>query len=439
MDELLKIVDIGTSKISILVGKFDGQKIDIIFISSYPSSGIKKGKVVDMESLTNSLKRAIGDCEGKLNIKIKKAALCYSGVDIKGTHSSGTIRIRKKMITEEDVNFAIDSASAMVIPQDREVIHVLPVEFIVDENTGIRDPIGMRGLRLEAKVYVVTAASNQIQNILTCCNKAGFDVEEVILQGVASSEAVLSQHDKDLGCLVIDVGAGTTDVSIFSDGYIKYLSNFGIAGNHITNDLAIGLKISHTEAERIKKQFGNAIPKINFLSAGSKLRENHMIMEDLNLPHGTAEIEIIGTDRNPVKIPYSVINEIVNARCEEIIDIIKNEISSLQEEINISSAILTGGTSLLQGFAPLAESLLSLPVRIGRPDAGLVSLFSEMGWDDSLVYENEILANCFSPEYSSLIGAYIYRTREQLYNETSTDLEKIFEKVKKWINSLINK
>lgn len=439
MDKLLKIVDIGTSKISILVGSFDGRKTDIIYISSYPSFGIKKGKVVDMEALTNSIKRAIGDCERKLNMKIKKANICYSGVDIKGTYSSGNTRIRKKMITEEDINFVIDSATAMVIPQDREIVHVLPVEFIVDENTGIKDPIGMRGLRLEVKVYVVTAASNQIQNILTCCNKAGFDVEEVILQVVASSEAVLSQHDKDLGCLVIDVGAGTTDISIFNDGYIKHLSNFGIAGNHITNDLAIGLKISHTEAERIKKQFGNALPKISFLSTVSKLRENYMIMENLNSPNSIGEIEIIGTDRNPLKIPCTLINEIVNARCEEIIDIVKNEISSIQEEINISSAILTGGTSLLQGFVPLAESLLSLPIRVGRPDSGLVSLFSEMGFDDSLLYENEILVNSFSPEYSSLIGAFIYTVREKLYNEASTDVEKIFEKVKKWINSFINK
>lgn len=439
MDELIKIVDIGTSKISLLVGKINTQKIEVLFLNSYPSSGIKKGKVVDMDALTNSLKRMASDFETKLDTKIKKASICYSGIDIKGNQSSGTVKIRKKIITEEDVNFAIDSASAMVIPQDREIIHILPVEFIVDDNTGIKDPVGMRGLRLEAKVYVITASSNQIQNIITCCNKSGFEVEEVILQGIASSEAVLSQHDKDFGCLVIDIGAGTTDMAIFYDGYIKHISNFPIAGNHITNDLAIGLKISHNEAERIKTQFGIALPEINFIPSNNHLKEAYAQIGNLNSKNRLSEIEIVGNDRNPVKIPTTVIKEIVSARCEEIIEIIKGEINSLPEDINISSAILTGGTSLMQGLPIFAESLLSLPVRIGRPDTGLVSLFSEMGWDDVSIYDNETLVKNLTPQFSSLIGAFIYRTREELYGRTSSEFEKVFEKLKKWLNSLINK
>lgn len=437
MNELIKIVDIGTSKISLLVGNFDGQKIDIHFLNSYPSAGIKKGKVVDMDALTTSIKRSITDSETKLNTKIRKAFICYSGIDIKGNHSSGTAKIRKKIITEEDVNFAIDSASAMVIPQDREIIHILPVEFVVDENTGIKDPVGMRGLRLEAKVYVITASSNQIQNIVTCCNKAGFDVEEVILQGIASSEAVFSHHDKDFGCLVIDIGAGTTDIAVFYEGYVRHISNFAIAGNHITSDLAIGLKISHNEAERIKAQFGNALPEINFISSRNNSKENYSQAGILNSKNNLSEIEIIGADRQPVKIPTTVIKEIINARCEEIIEIIKTEINSLPEDINISSVILTGGTALMQGFATFAESFLSFPVRIGRPDTGLGLLFSEMGLDDSSIYENETLAKHFTPEFSSLIGAFIYRIKQELYGEPSSELEKIYKKFKKWLNSLI--
>lgn len=438
MNELIKIIDIGTSKISLVTGKFNDQKIDINFLNSYPSSGIKKGKVVDMEALTNAIKKVVNDIETKLDTKLKKASICYSGIDIRGNQTSGSVKVRKKTITEEEVNFAIESASAMVIPQDREIIHILPVEFIVDGNTGIKDPIGMKGLRLEAKVYVITASSNQIQNIITCCNKAGFDVEEVILQGIASSEAVLSHHDKDFGCLAIDIGAGTTDIAIFYDGYIRHISNFAIAGNHITNDLAIGLKISHNEAERIKKQFGIALPEINFFSSGSKLRENYTQIGELNLKNSLSEIEITGSDRLPMKIPERVIREIVNARCEEIIEIIKGEINSLSEDVNISSVVLTGGTSLMQSFATFAESLLSLSVRIGKPDTGLVSFFSEMGWDSSIIYENDVLSKNFTPEFSSLIGAFIYKMKQELYREPGSEFEKIYEKLKKWISSLIN-
>ncbi len=435
MEDLVSIIDIGTSKISLLIGKLNGQRIDIIFINSYPNSGIKKGKVVDMEALTNSLRRSIEDCEEKLKIKLKKATICYSGVDVKGIVSSGTVRVRKKIITEEDVNFVIDSASAMVLPPDREILHVLPVEFIVDENNGIRDPVGMKGLRLEAKVYIVTAASNQIQNILTCCNKAGFEAEEVIIQAIASSEGVLGQHDKDFGCLVLDIGAGTTDMTVFFDGYIRHVANTAIAGNHITNDLAIGLKITHYEAERIKKEYGNALPNINLISFGNKLNENYSIMQDLK--NNISEIEIIGIDRNPVKIPSTVINEIINARCEEVVDMIKKEISLLPEEISISSVIMTGGTSLLRGLAPFVESLISLPVRIGRPDVGLISLLSELGLDDSWVYEDENLAKFLTPEYSSLIGAFIFRVREKIYGESYSEMDRFFERLKKFIKSLI--
>jgi cell division protein FtsA len=432
------IIDIGTSKISTIAANFDEQKISINFLKSYSSFGIKKGKVVDMEALTRAIKRAVNDMETQLNIKSKKVSICYSGVDIKGTYSTGTIKVKKRIITEEEVNSTIESASAMILPQDREIIHVLPVEFVVDENSGIRDPIGMRGQRLEARVYAITASSTQIQNIINCCNKAGFDVEKVILQSIASSEAVLSYHDKDLGCLVVDIGAGTTDIAVFYDGYLRHLSNFAIAGNHITNDLAIGLKISYNEAERIKKQFGTALPEIYFFPSRKSQKENLIKFGNLNSKNNVSEIEILAPDKSVIKIPISIINEIVSARCEEIIEMIRNKLNSIPEDVQISSVILTGGISLMKGFATFAESLLSLPVRVVKPDTGLVELFSELGWDDSLIYENNILSEHFTPEFSSLIGALIYKIREEIYGAQTSEGEKFYKKFKRWISSLIN-
>lgn len=437
--EMIKIIDIGTSKISLITGKLDGRNLGISFIDSFGSSGIKKGRIIDMEALSNSIKRAINDFENKSNIKIKKASVCFSCTDVKGYHSSSKIKVRKRTITEEDVNFAIETASAVILPSDREIIHVLPVDFKVDENSGIKDPVGMKGLSLEANVYVVTASSNQIHNLITCCNKAGIEVEEIILQGIASSEAVLSNHDKDFGSIVIDIGSGTTDLAIFYDGYIRHLSNFPIAGNHITNDLSIGLKISYSEAERIKKDFATLIPDSAFLSQTSKLQMIGKVQENMNNSKSPHEIEVIGPDRKPFRIPLAVIREIVYARAEEIIEEIKNHINSAQQDTEISSVVLTGGSSLLQGFNLFSESLLSLPARIGRPDTGLVALISEIGLEESSFYENEFFSKYFSPEFSSLIGAFIYKVREEIYGSSNSEANGLIEKFKKWINNFINK
>lgn len=436
MNDFIKIIDIGTSKISVIIGGLKGTKPEIKFINSYPSSGIKKGKVVDMEALSSAIKRAVKDIESTESIKIKRVSVCNSGVDIKGLYSSGAVKIRKKEIRQEDVNLAIESASAVVIPQDREIFHIMPVEFIVDENSGIKDPIGMKGARLEAKVYVITASANQTHNIITCCNNAGIEVEDVILQSIASSEAVLSYYDKELGSIVLDIGAGTTDGAVFFDGDIKHIFNYGIAGNHISNDLAIGLKISQNEAERIKKHFGIAIPDIHFVSADLKFNEFSEKQLSTKRQDSSSEIEVVGLDKGIIKVPMSVVKEVVNARCEEIIEKVKEELSFLQEEISISSVVITGGTALMQGFATLAESLLSLPVRIGRPDMGLASLYSELGVDDSLIYEDEIMVKSLTPEFSSLIGAFIYKIRTNIYEKVNAR-ESFFEKIKGIFRNLI--
>ncbi|GAB6182508.1 cell division protein FtsA [Thermodesulfovibrio hydrogeniphilus] len=419
MRELFTIVDIGTSKICILVAQVENNNLEILSLKSYPSSGLKKGKIVDMEALVSSIKRAIQDVETELNIKLKKSYVCYSGGEVQGVYSDAAIRIKKKEITEEDVDLVIESASAIKTSSDNEVVHILPVEFIVDGTNGIKDPVGMRGLRLEAKVYIITAPNSHIQNIVTCCNRAGLEVEEVVLHGVSSAEAVLSEHDKDLGTVVADIGAGSIKIAVFYDGCLRHINNYGIGGNHITNDIAIGLKIPFNEAERVKKEFGVAIPDINFGS--------------LKFKSVSDEVEIWGMDKQAVRVPMSIISEIVYARCEEILDILKKEINSLPNDISLSSAVITGGNAQMKGFVQLAESFLSMPVRIGHPNTGIASVCSEMGFDDTVVLQDEFL----SPEFASAFGSLIYALRTSEFDQENFIIGNILRKISTWIRGVI--
>lgn len=423
MGEVLTVLDIGTTKISVFISKFDNRSFESIFFKSFPSSGIKRGRIVDMESLTSSIKRAIQDTEDILKMKIRRSFVCSSGNEIQGLYSDAAVKIRKKEITEEDINLAIESATAMQIPSDRQAVHILPYEFVVDGIDGIRDPIGMKGLRLEARVYIITASSSHIQNLITCCNKAGIEVEEVVLHGVASAEAVVSEHDKDMGTMVVDIGGGSSRIAVFHDGYLRHLSNYGIGGNHITNDLALGLKIPFKEAERIKTQFGVALPDVNFGSLSFREKDR--------------EIEVIGMDKIPVKIPMSVIKEIIYARCEEILELIKKEISTVSESISVSSLVITGGTSQMRGFIQLAESFLSMPVRIGKPDLGLMTLMAEMGIRDEYVIIDEQLHECLTPQFSSTIGTLIYAIRAGSFQQQNSGIGGIWSRFASWIKEIM--
>ncbi len=419
MKELFTIIDIGTSKICILVAQLVDNNLEILSLKSYPSTGLKKGKIVDMEALASSIKRAVQDVETDLSIKLKKSFVCYSGGDVQGLYSDAAIRIKKKEITEKDVDLVIESASAIKTSSDKEVVHILPVEFVVDGTNGIRDPVGMRGLRLEAKVYIITAPHSHIQNLVTCCNKAGVEVEDVVLHGVSSAEAVLSEHDKDLGTIVADIGAGSIKIAVFYDGCLRHINNYGIGGNHITNDIAIGLKIPFNEAERVKKEFGVAIPDINFGS--------------LKFKSVSDEVEILGLDKQPLRVPLNIISEIVYARCEEILDILKKEINSLPNDISPSSMVITGGSAQMKGLVKLSESFLSMPVRVGYPNTGIASVFSEMGFDDTLVLSDE-----FSyPEFASAFGSLIYAIKTSEFGHEDFAIGNIWKKISNWIRGVI--
>lgn len=419
MRELITVVDIGTTKISFAGAKIKNKKLMIDFLKSYPTAGLKRGKIVDMEAMVSSIRKSLQDIESSLGIRLKKAFVCFSGSDIEGIYSNAAVKVKKRQVTEEDVDLVIEAATAMQIPYDRQAVHILPVEFIVDGVSGIKDPVDMKALRLEAKVYIITASSSHIQNLITCCNKAGIEVEDIVLQSVASSEATLSEHDKEMGTMVVDIGGGSIDIAVFYDGYLRHVATYGIGGNHITNDLAIGLKIPFNEAERIKKQFAIALPDISFGSLERKDNEK--------------EIEIVGLDQNFMRVPFSVIKEIVYARCEEIMEVLKREINLLPKDISISSAVFTGGTSLMQGFVSLSEGFLSLPARIGKPDTGIMALCSELGLQESIFEQKDGFEEVFSPEFSSTIGAIIYAIKVKGFEESSSGFSKLFNKIKKWV------
>lgn len=416
MAEVFTVIDIGTTKISLVRGNLENGKFEVSFLRSYPCSGIKKGKVVDMESLTSSIRKSLQDFEDTLKVKAKKAFVCSSGSEIQGIYSNASVKIRKKEITEKDVDLVIESAAAVEIPSNRKIIHILPVEFIVDGEDGIKDPVGMKGLRLTAKVYIVTASANHIQSIVSCCRKAGIEVEDFVLQSVASAEATLTEYDREIGTMVVDIGGGSTDIAVFYDGYLRHVAVLGIGGNHITSDLAIGLKIPFHEAERIKTQFGMALPDINF--GELKFQENK-------------EIEIIGADKKPARVSLSVIKEIIYARCEEILEFLKKEISLIPQDISVSSIVFTGGVSLMPGFISLAEGFLSISSRMGSVQTGLIAVCSELGLNEDLI-ETE----SFTPEKSSAIGTLIYAVRSKQF-QASHSGSGMFSKIKTWIKNFV--
>lgn len=418
MSEMIKVIDIGTTKISFAGAKIESGKLVIDFLKSYPSAGLKRGKIVDMEAMISSIKKSLQDMESTLGIKLKKAFVCSSGSDIEGIYSNAAVKVKRREVTEQDVDLAIEAATAMQIPYDRQAVHILPVEFVVDGVNGIKDPVGMKALRLESKVYIITASSSHIQNLITCCNKAGIEVEDIVLQSVASSEATLSEHDKEIGTMVVDIGGGSIDIAVFYDGYLRHVATYGIGGNHITNDLAIGLKIPFHEAERIKTQFGVALPDIRFGSLQFKEEK---------------DIEIVGLDRHSIKVPLNVIKEIIYARCEEILEVLKKESVSIPQDISISSVVFTGGTSLMQGFISLAEGFLSIPARIGKPDTGLMAVCSELGLDETIMEQKDEFEEIFTPEFASTIGTIIYAIKTRDFSESDSGLAKLFNKIGTWI------
>jgi cell division protein FtsA len=267
-ENLIIGLDIGTTKICVIVAERTENGVDIIGIGTHPSRGLRKGVVVDIDATVNSIKQAVEEAELMADCEITSVYAGIAGGHIDGFNSHGVVAVKDREVREGDIRRVIDAAKAVAIPMDREVIHVIAQEFIIDEQDGIREPLGMSGVRLEAKIHIVTAAVTSAQNIVKCANRAGLNVMDIVLEPLASAEAALASDERELGVCLIDIGGGTTDIAVFEEGPIKHTSVLGLGGYHITNDIAVGLRTPFDEAERIKKKFGVAASR--FLSGDEK-------------------------------------------------------------------------------------------------------------------------------------------------------------------------
>ena len=341
-------LDIGTTKICAVVGEVHDGKIDVIGMGMHPSNGLRKGVVVNIESTVHSIRKAIEEAEVMAGCTISSIYVGIAGSHIKGFNSHGLIAIKYKEIRQEDIEKVVDAARAVPIPPDQEIIHVLPQEFTVDDQTGIQDPLGMTGVRLEADVHIVTGAVSSVHNIVKCCNKAGLEVKDVVLEPLASAGAVLTSEEMELGVALLDIGGGTSDLAVFYENAIKHTFVLGLGGHNLTNDLSIGLRTPFREAIKLKEEYGCAI--------------SSMIDKDQ-----TIEVPSVG-GRKPRKLSRKIMGEILEPRVEEMLTLINQElVESGYKDMANAGVVMTGGSALLENMTELAEQIFDLPVRLGYP------------------------------------------------------------------------
>lgn len=371
-DNLIVGLDIGTTKVCAIVGEMTDEGIEIVGIGSHPSKGLRKGVVVNIEATVDSIRKAVEEAELMAGCEINSVYAGISGGHIRAFNSHGVIAVKDGEITKSDVDRVIEAAQAVAIPPDREVIHVIPQEYIIDDQEGIQEPLGMNGIRLEVKVHIVTAAVTSAQNIIKCANKAGLDVSDIVLQQIASSEAVLTADEMELGVALIDIGGGTTDIAVFHGSTVKYTTVISLGGNQVTGDIAVGLRTPTAEAEKIKKKYGCSMTS--------------QIASDENF-----EVPGVGGHK-PRQVSRNILGEIIEPRMEEIFDLINREIIKSGYDNYVSSGVvLTGGAAGMEGAVELAEQVFNLPIRCATPKGvgGLVDVVS-------------------NPMYSTGVGLVIY-------------------------------
>lgn len=395
-------LDIGTTKVVSLVGEIkpDGS-IEIIGIGSHPSHGLKRGVVVNIESTVQSIRRATEEAELMAGCEIRSAYTGIAGSHIRSLNSHGIVAIRDSEVTAADVERVIDAAKAVAIPADQKIIHILPQEFIIDNQEGIREPIGMSGVRLEAKVHMVSGAVSAAQNIVKCVRRCGLEVGDVILEQLASSHAVLSDDEKELGVCIVDIGGGTTDIAIFTEGAIRHTAVIPIAGDQVTNDIAVALRTPTQAAEEIKMRYASAVTEL----------ANPNLM-----------IEVPSVNEKPGrKISSKVLADVVAARYEELFTLVRNEIrrSGFQDMI-AAGVVITGGASKVQGAVEAAEMVFAMPVRLGSPKhiQGL----------------SEVINN---PIYSTGVGLLLHGYQLQLEGNNrsssfNTSMKGIWQRMRNW-------
>lgn len=386
-------LDIGTSKVCAVVGEMTDQGVEVIGIGSHPSQGLRKGVVVNIESTVNSVKKAVQEAELMAGCEINTVFTGLSGGHIKGFNSHGIVAVKNKEVGQRDLDRVMDAAKAVAIPADREVLQIVPQDYIIDDQDGIKEPLGMSGVRLEAKVHIVTSAVTSVQNVVKCCSQAGLNVADIVLMPLAAAEAVLSEEERELGVALVDMGAGTTDFAVFHDGTVTHTAVLGVGGNHLTNDIAAGLRTPIADAERIKQRYGFAkasvvsderveVPRVAGKAAGSVSRQ--------------------------------ILCEIIEPRMDEVFHLVQREIAkSGYEGSLVSGVVMTGGSMLLPGAVEMAEQLLGMPVRLGVPAhvGGLVDIIS-------------------NPIYAAGAGLVLYGAKRQERNFFRLRDDTLFTKVK---------
>lgn len=398
-------LDIGTTKICAVVGEVvEDRSVNVIGFGTHRSTGLKKGMVVNMESTVESIKRAVEDAELMAAVQINSVYTGIAGGHIGSESAQGVVALKKKEVTKADIRRAIDTARGCAVPSaDRQILHVLPREFIVDTQEGIRDPLGIAGSRLEVDVHIVTGAVTSAQNLVRCVTRAGLDVVDIVLQPLASAAAVLSQEEKELGVVMVDIGGGTTDIAIFADGCIRHSAVLPIGGHQLTGDLAVGLPTSYEDAEKIKIRFGVATAQL--------LRDEEHI-----------EVPSVG-GRPPRAIPRQVIAQILGPRVEELFELVRREVRRAgYDGMLVAGGVLTGGTSLLSGIADVAEKMLNLSVRIGRP--------TKVGGLRDIVN---------SPVYATAVGLMVHSVSEENEFEYSGPARGKTKKSGTWGGSMFSK
>ena len=387
-------LDIGTSKVCAVVGEMTEHGVEIIGLGSHASQGLRKGVVINIEATVNSVKKAIEEAALMAGCEIHTVFTSISGGHIKAFNSHGIVAVKNQEVVQRDLERVIDAAKAVAIPMDREVLHVLPQDYIIDEQDGIKEPLGMSGVRLEAKVHIITGSVTAAQNIVKCCNRTGLNVAEIVLAPLAAAEAVLTDEERELGVVLVDMGGGTTDIALYHDGTLKHTAVLGIGGNHVTNDIAAGLRTPFNDAERIKQRYGFA--------------KARMVTDDERVEVPSVAGKGAGT------VSRQILCEIIEPRLDEIFELIQRELAKSGYEGSLASGVvITGGSMLLPGAVEMAERSFGLPVRLGVPThvGGLVDVID-------------------SPAYAAAVGLVLHgmkRHERAVYRPRD---DKILAKVK---------
>jgi cell division protein FtsA len=398
--EIVAGLDIGTTKIAVVVGAVDANnEVEIIGIGTHTSTGLRRGVVNNIEATVTSIRRAVEEAELLSNCEINSVYAGIAGEHISGKESKGIVAIRSGEVTQYDVDKVIDAAKAIAIPTDKKILHVLPKQYIIDGQSGILEPIGMAGVRLEADVHIVTGSVTAAKNIVKCVHECGLEVDNVVLEQLASSHAVLTDDEKELGVCLVDIGGGTTDIAVFTDGTIRHTSNIPMAGDSVTNDIAYFLNTTKSQAEEVKTKYACAVP--DMVSA-----DEEIVVPSLN-------------NKTMRRLARQSLAEVVRARYQEIFELVQNDLARSGYDGQLAAGIvLTGGSSRIEGAVELAEEMFNKPVKISYPSniSGL----------------SEVVQN---PSYATAVGLLKYGIKHRQQEDTRPTVETInlWEVLRQWV------